>query len=107
MFMMYNCSSKWRGIMLYISFEFKARFAFTKQLCTVQNLFRHDNFFLKNFIESRPKPHIPADRSDKNARIPHQLVTQRVANNGPNPFQSPTYLWVGVCFEWCIMLLIT
>ena len=37
---MYNCSSKWRGTMLYIifPFQFKARLALTIQLCTVQNV---------------------------------------------------------------------
>ena len=38
MFMMYNCSSKWRGTMCIFSFQFKARLALTLQLCTVQNV---------------------------------------------------------------------
>ena len=94
-----------RDYVVYFRLNLKQDLRLTIQLCTVQNQFRHDIFFKKNFIESRPKPHIPADRSDKKARIPHQLGTQRAANNGPNPFQSPTYPGVGDYFEWCIMLL--
>ena len=60
------------------------------------------------FIEFQPKPHIPTDRSDKNARIPHLLGTRRAANSGPNPYQSPTFPGVrrggggGGYFNWCI-----
>ena len=52
-----------------------------------------------------PMPHIPADRNHKNARIPHLLGTQRAANKGINPHQSPTYPGVGgvgIYFDWCI-----
>ena len=37
MFMMYNCSSG-EGLCCIFSFQFKARLAWTLQLCTVQNV---------------------------------------------------------------------
>lgn len=61
------------------------------------------------FIKSQPNPHVPTDRSGKNARIPHLLRTQRAANNGPDPYQSPTYPGgegggvVEVYLDWCII----